>query len=393
MLSRAPLPPNLAGPSTRPTPEVPYTRYPGGAHLTYTPMIHAGVFARSGKGTAGADGQFDLTFGEEGSTQTLAGIEGGDRPLFVQFCANDPETLLAAARKVEKHCDAVDINLYVELQCKDARILRSHSGCPQGIAKRGNYGAFLQDDWDLIERLSRFAGVVCSSFCVVSILHENLSVPVTAKFRIHPDLDRTLAYAKMLEAAGAQIITCHGRTREMKGQHTGLADWKIIKAVKEAVSIPVFANGNILYREDVDECLKTTGCDGVMTAEVSSGFSQYGGSAKSGVKANLSNPAIFLPPDHSHFHPSPILLASRYLDIVESLRTHTAGSAVKGHFFRLLKPILDTDNGSLRSMILRARAMYGGPYTEYRKVIEAAEERIKVSCMMLKGGTAHVFEG
>lgn len=71
---------------------------------------------------------FDILSGEEGALST-------DRPLII---TNDPEILLAAARIVEKHCDMVDINL----------------GCPQEIARRGRYGSFLQDDWDLIYRLS-----------------------------------------------------------------------------------------------------------------------------------------------------------------------------------------------------------------------------------------------
>ena len=60
-----------------------------------------------------------------------------DRPLFVQFCANDPDYLIKAALMVQQHCDAVDINF----------------GCPQRIAKRGYYGAFLMDNLPLVQQL------------------------------------------------------------------------------------------------------------------------------------------------------------------------------------------------------------------------------------------------
>ncbi|KLT41612.1 Dus-domain-containing protein [Cutaneotrichosporon oleaginosum] len=327
LLSKAPLPPDLAGPiETITTPQgKEIKRFVGGVHLSYTPMVHAKVFLKT-KGVK--DPVFNIQNGEEGCGDDLAGIEGGDRPLFVQFCANDPDVLLAAAKKVEDRCDAVDINF----------------GCPQGIARKGHYGSFLQDEWELISRL-------------ISTLHENLKVPVTAKFRIFPNVEKTVAYAKMIEAAGAQILTCHGRTREMKGQATGLADWDQIKAVKAAVKVPVFANGNILYGDDATRCMEYTGVDGVMSAE-----------------GNLSNPALFMPPNHDLAYPNILLLARRYLDISEQLKTPTSGNAMKSHMFRVLRPILD-QHDDLRDLLSRT-GLTDGKVTEYRKALDVIEARM-----------------
>ncbi|KAI5082790.1 hypothetical protein GOP47_0002533 [Adiantum capillus-veneris] len=192
-----------------------------GATAAYTPMLHSRLFADCPKYRSS-----EFTTCPE------------DRPLFVQFCANDPEKLLAAAQVVEPFCDYVDINL----------------GCPQRIAKRGNYGAFLMDDLPLVRSL-------------VEKLALNLSVPVSCKIRIFPKLEDTLAYAHMLEEAGCSLLAVHGRTRDQKDGRVVRADWSAIKAVKEALTIPVLANGNIRCLEDVHECLRETGADGVLSAE------------------------------------------------------------------------------------------------------------------------------
>lgn len=182
----------------------------------------------------------------------LDGNAAFDRPLFVQFCANDPTSLLGAAQKVAPYCDAVDLNL----------------GCPQGIARKGHYGAFLQEDPNLIRSM-------------IEALHYNLDVPVTAKMRILGTKEETLEYAKMIIKAGASIVAVHGRQRDQKGHLTGLADWDVIRYLRDSLpgDTVIFANGNILRYDDIQKCLDATGADGVMSAE-----------------GNLSDPTIFAAP-------------------------------------------------------------------------------------------------
>lgn len=126
--------------------------------------------------------------------------------------------------------------------------------CPQRIARRGNYGAFLMDNLPLVKSL-------------VEKLAQNLNVPVSCKIRIFPDLQDTLKYAKMLEDAGCSLLAVHGRTRDEKDGKKFRADWSAIKEVKNALRIPVLANGNVRCIEDVDNCIKETGVEGVLSAE------------------------------------------------------------------------------------------------------------------------------
>ncbi|KAF8049137.1 hypothetical protein N665_2285s0004 [Sinapis alba] len=191
-----------------------------GAQAAYTPMLHSRIFTETDNRNK------EFTTCKE------------DRPLFVQFCANDPDTLLEAAKRVEPYCDYVDINL----------------GCPQRIARRGNYGAFLMDNLPLVKAL-------------VEKLAQNLSVPVSCKIRIFPNLQDTLNYAKMLEDAGCSLLAVHGRTRDEKDGKKFRADWGAIKEVRNALRIPVLANGNVRCIEDVEDCIKETGVEGVLSAE------------------------------------------------------------------------------------------------------------------------------
>eukprot|EP01059_Diplonema_ambulator_P029778 TRINITY_DN4954_c0_g1_i1.p1 TRINITY_DN4954_c0_g1~~TRINITY_DN4954_c0_g1_i1.p1 ORF type:complete len:452 (+),score=168.11 TRINITY_DN4954_c0_g1_i1:378-1733(+) len=196
-----------------------------GADLCYTPMVNTAIFTKE---TAQA---FRL---REYSTCPA------DTNMILQFCGHDPELLVQAGRLIANSgCKAIDLNL----------------GCPQGIARKGFYGAFLMDDLPLVRSL-------------ISTMDKHLPIPITAKIRVFPDPLHTLAYARMLIDAGATMLCVHGRRREQKGVMPGEADWDQIRMVKEAITeVPVFANGNIWSYDDIGLCLKETKADAVMSAD------------------------------------------------------------------------------------------------------------------------------
>lgn len=213
-----------------------------GANLCYTPMIHSKLV---------------LTSKAYREKFTGTWIEA-DRPLIAQLCGSDPDSVLEAARLVEPHVDGIDINC----------------GCPQGIAKRGDYGAFLLEQEEKLLTL-------------VKHLVKHLRVPLTVKVRLLPDPETnphklndpshvpfdtpaaSLALYGKLVDAGVHLLTIHGRTRKQKQDLTGHSDWETIRKAVELYGsrIPIFANGSIETYSDVEECLKQTNCDGVMSSE------------------------------------------------------------------------------------------------------------------------------
>jgi tRNA-dihydrouridine synthase 1 len=281
-----------------------------GVDLCYTQMLHSRNFASSGKYR---EQNFD------------GGRSLNEDPLIAQFCGDDPQTLLAAAKCIENEVSAVDLNL----------------GCPQGIARRGNYGSFLLPN--AVETTESNTALLQD---IVRTLHNGLAVPVTCKIRALPlaedpmraDVPRTVALALALQEAGCSLLTVHGRTLNQNKQYCGAADWSVIRTVKQALDIPVVANGGIETMEDAERCIRETGVDAVMTSE-----------------ALLGNPAMFIhkasavtSPDAGGGGqggesaapaqvPTPFELVREYLALV---RLHPIGyrqeAVVKSHLFKIL---------------------------------------------------------
>jgi len=176
-----------------------------------------------------------LTRGSERSRRMMQFAEE-ERPLAIQIYGSDPARMAEAASFVEAlGADIVDINM----------------GCPANKVLKGCSGAALMGDLDLAGR-------------IVSAVRRAVRIPVTVKFRLGLD-DRRVNYidlGRLCEAEGASAVALHARTaRQM---FSGQADWPRIRALKEALAIPVSGNGDIESPDDALTLWRETGCDGVM---------------------------------------------------------------------------------------------------------------------------------
>jgi len=209
-----------------------------------------------------------------------------DRPLIVQFAAKNADDLSAASQLVYPYADGVDINC----------------GCPQRWAMHEGYGAcLLSKPQLLVDMVQQTRARISDDQFTVSI-----------KIRIHDDLKHTVELCRRAVHAGVSWITVHGRTPEQRGQPVNLS---AISHIRQSVSVPVIANGDIKSLEDVKTVCEQTCVQGVMSA-----------------RGILSNPAMF-----SGYNHTPLQCVADWVDI--SLRLGTSFQSFHNHLMFMLENI------------------------------------------------------
>ncbi len=168
---------------------------------------------------------------------------GEPEPVGVQIAGADPMLLAEAARHNVTH---------------GAEILDLNMGCPAKKVCNAWAGSALLQDEALVGR-------------ILDAVVRAVDVPVTLKIRIgwNRENKNGVAIARIAESAGIQALAVHGRTRDM--HYTGEAEYDTIRAIKQAVNIPVMANGDVTSPEKAKEVLKLTGADALMVGRAAQG--------------------------------------------------------------------------------------------------------------------------
>jgi nifR3 family TIM-barrel protein len=177
-------------------------------------------------------------------TMSMLHIDERENPLSLQIFGGEKDTLVEAARYVDKYttADIIDINM----------------GCPVNKIIKCEAGAkWLLDPNKIYE--------------MVSAVVDNVDKPVSVKMRIGWDAEHIFAVenAQAVERAGGAAVAVHGRTRVQ--MYEGKANWDVIRQMKEAVSIPVIGNGDVETPQDAKRMLDQTGVDGVMIGRAALG--------------------------------------------------------------------------------------------------------------------------
>lgn len=208
-----------------------------GAEYTVSEMISAKALCYEQRGRASAPAK----------TAALANVTAAESPMAIQLFGREPEFMAEAARLIESG------NYRGAVQQKPPVAIDINMGCPvQKVVSNGEGSALMREPEQ--------------AAAIVRAIKDAVKLPVTVKIRAgyYNEARNAPEFAKEMEAAGADLICVHGRTRQQ--MYLPGSDNGIIAAVKRAVRVPVVGNGDLNSAADVARMLEETDCDGVMLA-------------------------------------------------------------------------------------------------------------------------------